>query len=35
MTDTETPMRDEDRPLAGEYVLGVLDSEERAEAQRR
>lgn len=25
----------EDRPLAGEYVLGVLDADERAEAQRR
>lgn len=35
MTDVETPMSDDDRPFAGEYVLGVLDAEERAEALRR
>lgn len=34
MTDA-TEHDGEDRPLAGEYVLGVLDAAERAEAQRR
>ena len=34
MTDADAP-EGEDRPLAGEYVLGVLDASERAEAQRR
>ncbi len=34
MTDVLAP-EGEDRPLAGEYVLGVLDATERAEAQRR
>jgi anti-sigma-K factor RskA len=34
MTDVTTAPEDE-RPLAGEYVLGVLDADERAEAQRR
>jgi anti-sigma-K factor RskA len=35
MTDTEAPLSDEERPFAGEYVLGVLDAAERAEAERR
>ncbi len=35
MTDASPPIPDEDRPLAGEYVLGVLDADERAEARRR
>ena len=35
MTDVEAPLSDEERPFAGEYVLGVLDSAERAEAERR
>ena len=35
MTDALPPHDGEDRPLAGEYVLGVLDAEERADAQRR
>lgn len=35
MTDASPPMTDEERPLAGEYVLGVLDTAERAEAQAR
>jgi len=35
MTDIQTPMSDDDRPFAGEYVLGVLDADERAEARRR
>ncbi|MBI1685122.1 anti-sigma factor [Caulobacter hibisci] len=36
MTDaTDIPPEGEERPLAGEYVLGVLDADERAEAQRR
>ena len=35
MTDALPPHDGEDRPLAGEYVLGVLDADERAEAQRR
>ena len=35
MTDTETPIAEGERPFAGEYVLGVLDAAERAEAQRR
>jgi anti-sigma-K factor RskA len=35
MTDTLPPPEGEDRPLAGEYALGVLDADERAEAQRR
>ena len=35
MTDTETPIAEDERPFAGEYVLGVLDAEERAEARRR
>ena len=35
MTDAETPIADAERPFAGEYVLGVLDSAERAEAERR
>ena len=34
MTDA-LPPEGEDRPLAGEYALGVLDADERAEAQRR
>lgn len=29
------PPEGEDRPLAGEYALGVLDADERADAQRR
>ncbi|WP_419252069.1 anti-sigma factor [Caulobacter sp. ErkDOM-YI] len=33
MTDLSTP--EEERPLAGEYVLGVLDATERAQAQAR
>ena len=33
MTDALPP--EDDRPLAGEYALGVLDAEERADAQRR
>lgn len=36
MTDaTDIPPEGEERPLAGEYVLGVLDPSERAEAERR
>ncbi|PVM86121.1 anti-sigma factor [Caulobacter radicis] len=36
MTDaTDIPPEGEERPLAGEYVLGVLDATERAEAERR
>jgi anti-sigma-K factor RskA len=35
MTDVEAPLSDEERPFAGEYVLGVLDAAERAEAERR
>lgn len=35
MTDVEAPMTDEERPLAGEYVLGVLDADERAQAKAR
>lgn len=35
MIDASPPIPDEDRPLAGEFVLGVLDADERAEAQRR
>jgi len=35
MTDTETPVAEDERPFAGEYVLGVLDAAERAEAERR
>ena len=35
MTDALPPVSDEDRPLAGEYVLGVLDAAERAEVQAR
>jgi anti-sigma-K factor RskA len=35
MTDVEAPLSDEERPFAGEYVLGVLDADERAEAERR
>jgi len=35
MTDAQIPAAEEERPLAGEYVLGVLDAEERAEARRR
>jgi anti-sigma-K factor RskA len=35
MTDVETPVSDGERPFAGEYVLGVLDAAERAEAERR
>jgi anti-sigma-K factor RskA len=35
MTDTETPIAEDERPLAGEYVLGVLDAAERADAERR
>lgn len=35
MTDVETPIADGERPFAGEYVLGVLDAAERAEAERR
>lgn len=35
MTDTQPPYDGEDRPLAGEYALGVLDADERAQAQRR
>ena len=35
MTDAVPPVSDEDRPLAGEYVLGVLDAAERAEARAR
>lgn len=33
MTDLSTP--EDERPLAGEYVLGVLDATERAQAQAR
>jgi len=33
MTDISTP--EDERPLAGEYVLGVLDATERAQAQAR
>ena len=33
MTDVSAP--EDDRPLAGEYVLGVLDATERAQAQAR
>ncbi|KSB90826.1 hypothetical protein AS593_17290 [Caulobacter vibrioides] len=36
MTDaTDNIPEGEDRPFAGEYVLGVLDASERAEAERR
>lgn len=35
MTDAETPIVEGERPFAGEYVLGVLDTAERAEAERR
>ncbi|WP_165189417.1 anti-sigma factor [Caulobacter soli] len=35
MTDVQAPLSDEERPFAGEYVLGVLDAAERAEAERR
>ena len=35
MTDIETPVTEGERPFAGEYVLGVLDAVERAEAERR
>lgn len=35
MTDAHIPSTEEERPLAGEYVLGVLDADERAEARRR
>jgi len=36
MTDaTDIPPEGEERPLAGEYVLGVLAADERAEAERR
>jgi anti-sigma-K factor RskA len=35
MTDASPPMTDEERPLAGEYVLGVLDADERAAARAR
>lgn len=35
MTDLATPMGEDERPLAGEYVLGVLDAAERDEAERR
>ena len=36
MTDaTDIPPEGEERPLAGEYVLGVLDADERAQAQAR
>jgi len=35
MTDAQIPSIEEERPLAGEYVLGVLDADERAEARRR
>ena len=35
MTDVSPPLPDEDRPLAGEYVLGVLDADERAQARAR
>jgi anti-sigma-K factor RskA len=35
MTDVSPPMTDEERPLAGEYVLGVLDADERAQAKAR
>jgi anti-sigma-K factor RskA len=35
MTDIAPPVSDEERPFAGEYVLGVLDASERAEAERR
>ncbi len=34
MTDVTAP-EGEERPFAGEYALGVLDADERAEAQRR
>lgn len=35
MTDTPVTELEDERPLAGEYVLGVLDAEERAEARRK
>lgn len=35
MTDASPPIFDEERPLAGEYVLGVLDADERAQAKAR
>lgn len=35
MTDALLPPEGDDRPFAGEYALGVLDADERAEAQRR
>jgi anti-sigma-K factor RskA len=35
MTDALPPHDGEDRPLAGEYALGVLGADERAEAQAR
>ncbi len=35
MTDSLPPISDEERPLAGEYVLGVLDADERAQAKAR
>lgn len=35
MTDVAPPLSEDERPLAGEYVLGVLDAAERAEAERR
>jgi anti-sigma-K factor RskA len=35
MTDIVPPMSDDERPLAGEYALGVLDADERALVQAR
>jgi anti-sigma-K factor RskA len=35
MTDASPPLSDDERPLAGEYVLGVLDADERAEVRAR
>lgn len=35
MTDATPPMTEDERPFAGEYVLGVLDAQERAQAQAR
>jgi anti-sigma-K factor RskA len=35
MTDSLPPPEGDERPFAGEYALGVLDADERVEAQRR
>lgn len=35
MSDVDAPLPSDERPLAGEYVLGVLDAAGRAQAQHR